>query len=148
MAHSAVLASSASPVLAAMFQNDCKESRSLVVEVEDILPEVFQEVLQFLYTGSMKEMDKFPMDLMVAADKYQIDSLKKMSAASLSKILAVDNAVNILILAQTHDCPELRKSTLNYIALNPKSVVKLPNWRELMENYPELCVEATQFMLD
>ena len=147
MAHSVALACADSPVLAAMFHHDCKESRSLVVEVEDVPVEVFQQVLQFLYTGTAKEMQTFAMDLLVAADKYQIESLKKECASSLLKALAVKNAVRILILAHLHNCPELRKSTLNYMARNAKAIVAFKDWLDLVKNYPELSVEATQAML-
>ena len=146
-AHSILLASADSPVLAAMFQHDCKESRNLVVEMEDISPEVFEEVLQYLYTGSIKEMDKLAMDLLVAADKYQIESLKKECASALSKKLTVDSAVRIFVLAHLHNCLELGQSSLTFIAKNAKAIVALPDWLDLVMNYPKLSVEATQAML-
>ena len=118
-----MLTSAGSPVLAAMFQNDCKESRNLIVEVEDISAEVFQEVLRFLYTGSAQNMNTLAMDLLVAADKYQIESLKQECTSTLSKKLAAEKAVRILILAHLHNCPELRKLTLDFIAENGEAIV-------------------------
>ena len=142
-----MLTSADSPVLAAMFHHDCKESRNLIVEVEDILPEVFQEVLRFLYTGSVKAMDTLAMDLLVAADKYQIESLKQECSSALSKKLAVGNATGILVLAHLHSCSKLFKSTLDFIAKNAEAIVELPDWRDFVKHHPDLCVEATKVMV-
>ena len=142
-----MLTSAGSPVLAAMFHHDCKESRNLVVNVEDVSAEVFQEILQYLYTGTAKKMDKLAMDILVAADKYQIDSLKEECVSTLSKKLAIDNAVNILVLAHLHNCPELLQSTLDCMVENANAVIALPDWKELMKNFPDLCLKATQLMV-
>ena len=115
--------------------------------MEDVSPEVFQQVLQYLYTGTAKEMEKLAMDLLVAADKYQIDSLKEECASSLKKKLAVDNAVRILVLARLHNCPELLQSTLNFMAMKAKAIVALLDWEELTKKYPDLCLEATRLMV-
>ena len=142
-----MLTAAGSPVLAAMFQHDCKESRNLVVNVEDVSPEVFQEILRFLYTGSIHEMDKFAMDLLVAADKYQMDSLKEECASTLSKKLVVNNAVRILVLAHLHNCPELLQSALDFMVENANAIVALPDWKELMKNYLDLGLKAIQLMV-
>ena len=139
-----MLVSAGSPVLAAIFHHDCKESRNLVVEVEDISADVFQ---QYLYTGSAKKMENFASDLLVAADKYQIEPLKKKCASFLTEELTVDNATGILVLVHLHDCPELLQSALDCVVENPMDSVALLDWKNLVKNYPELCVQVTQIML-
>ena len=135
-----------SQVLAAMFQHDLKESQSRVVEVVDILPDVFEQVLQYLYTGKVKEMDKLAVDLLEAADKYQIDTLKKECGLSLAENLAVDNAAKVLVLAHLHSCSELFEEALDFMAGNAKAVCSRPDWMELIKKYPELAFQATQLM--
>ena len=54
-AHVAIVAAR-SPVLAAMFQNDFKESHTKIVKIEDTTVDVFQQFLNYLYTGKMEEM--------------------------------------------------------------------------------------------
>lgn len=48
------------------------------MDIKDIDPEVFREMLRFIYTGQAPDADKFPMDLLVAADKYALERLKAM----------------------------------------------------------------------
>lgn len=133
-----------SPVLAAMFRHDFQESRSRIIEVSDIKPEVFQQLLQYLYTGTAKELAKMAEDLLAAADKYQVDLLKEECAALLAKKLRLDNVIRVLVLAHLHSCPDLYQSSLNFIAKNAKSVCAHPDWMELIKNHPELCLHATQ----
>ena len=139
--------STGSPVLAAMFQHDLKESQSRVIEIADISPKVFQEVLRFLYSGTAKEMDGMAMDLLVAADKYQIDALKNESASILVKNLAVDNATKILVLAHLHSCPKLFEETLDFMSKNSEAICSRSDWMTVITNYPELAFQATQKMV-
>lgn len=79
-AHKSILASK-SKVFAAMFVHETKEKLSNHVQVDDIEPDVFQEVLRFIYTGrlSLETMDKMATDLLAAADKYLLDQLKTIN---------------------------------------------------------------------
>lgn len=52
-AHRAVVAAR-SPVFAAMFGTDMKESRGRQVDIEDIDARTFEEFLYFLYTGQLR----------------------------------------------------------------------------------------------
>jgi speckle-type POZ protein len=63
--------------LAAMFQHPSKEQANQI-EIEDIKPEVFQELLRFIYTGrvSTATMETMATGLLIAADKYELDELK------------------------------------------------------------------------
>jgi speckle-type POZ protein len=67
-----------SPVFAAMFLHPTKEMQSGEVKVDDIDPDVFQEVLRYLYTGLTRSttMDVMAPELLVVADKYLLEELK------------------------------------------------------------------------
>jgi hypothetical protein len=76
-AHSAIVAAG-SPVLSAMFQHDFEEYRTRVVDIADTSPQVFQQLLQYLYTEMAADIEKedITLDLLIAADKYGVDALK------------------------------------------------------------------------
>ena len=139
--------SASNPVLAAMFRHGTKESQTLVVEIEDISAEVFQQVLQYLYTGTAKKMKEMATELLVVADKYQIDPLKKECACALGKTLSAENAVGVLVLSHDHSCPDLQQYAMAFIAKNCKAVCARPEWMELMEKYPKLCFQTTKLMV-
>lgn len=68
-AHKAVLAAQ-SPVFEAMFSHkDSKETQEGRVELIDISGEAVQQMLQYLYTGKVDQVDKYALELFVAADK-------------------------------------------------------------------------------
>ncbi len=70
-AHKAIL-SSTSKVFAAMFVNETTEKLSNHVDIQDIHPDVFQEVLRFIYTGRVP-LEKMTASLLAAADKYLLE---------------------------------------------------------------------------
>ncbi|XP_057377853.1 speckle-type POZ protein-like [Daphnia carinata] len=73
--HKTVIASR-SPALAALFTTPGESSTR--VQVEDVDPDVFQEVLRFIYTGKvpLDKMEKMEAEIYVAAHKFQLDALK------------------------------------------------------------------------
>ena len=102
-AHSVVVAAG-SPVLSAMFQHDFEENRTRTVVIDDTKAQVFLQLLQYLYTGTASEMEKedITVDLLVAADKYGVESLKEECAMLIGRNLKTENIINILILAHLH----------------------------------------------
>ena len=88
-AHSLILASG-SPVLAAMFQSDFKENQKRIVLIEDFEAEVFENFLRYIYVEDCDLLEKGNgrndvANLLVAADKYAVDSLKEECGIHLSQ---------------------------------------------------------------
>lgn len=71
-AHKAILAAR-SPVFSAMFEHEMEESKKNRVEINDVEPEVFKEMMCFIYTGKAPNLDKMADDLLAAADKYALE---------------------------------------------------------------------------
>ncbi|XP_027488093.1 speckle-type POZ protein, partial [Corapipo altera] len=69
--HKAILAAR-SPVFSAMFEHEMEESKKNRVEINDVEPEVFKEMMCFIYTGKAPNLDKMADDLLAAADKYTL----------------------------------------------------------------------------
>lgn len=44
------------------------------MEINDVEPEVFKEMMCFIYTGKAPNLDKMADDLLAAADKVQLGS--------------------------------------------------------------------------
>ena len=151
-AHTLILASG-SPILAAMFQNDFKESQERLVLIKDIEAKVFENFLRYIYVGECDLLEKGEgsevADLLVAADKYAVDSLKEECENHLSKIITVENAVQYLELAHLHNAQKLHKSALNFMADNAKAVCSRKDvFMAMMKSYPELCFQFIQLMAE
>jgi speckle-type POZ protein len=111
-----------SPVFAAMFLHPTKEMQTGEVEVEDIDPDVFQEVLCYLYTGLTRStaMDVMAPELLVAADKYLLDQLKIRCETHLIRQMSSQNCLDLLALTITHHPAEhLKKYAIEYFRRYP-----------------------------
>jgi hypothetical protein len=146
-AHTFIL-EAGSPVLAAMFQHDCEENQKKIIEIADIQPNVLRKLLHYFYTGDANlEQDADVAELMVAADKYAVDSLKEECGQHLSQKLTVENAGHYLVLAHTINAAKLRESSLNFMARNAKAICsRRKEWIGITKSYPELCLDIMQLM--
>ena len=65
-------------MFAAMFEHPTKEKLSSQVIIEDIEPNIFHELLLFIYSGRIPllKMETMSIQLFIAADKYMIEGLK------------------------------------------------------------------------
>ena len=77
-AHRNVL-SAASPFFCKLLQSDMKENREGIVRFEEISGAVMDDVLEFIYTGSVEVTQGNSQDLIAAANYLLIPSLKKLS---------------------------------------------------------------------
>ena len=122
-----------SRVLKTMLSSDGSEQRKMEIEIVDFDAEVIFQMLQFIYTGKLddpfKGNDAEDMDmeteLLRAADKYELDSMKalwKEKLASFEKFapfLCEENCLMAFILADSYQAFELKKDALE----DRKSVV-------------------------
>ena len=107
--------SAQSEVFHAMFQNAMIEQQSGVVKVEDISLETFQELLRYIYTEQIPKLDELAGELLAAAEKYQLDDLKERCERRLVFMTTVDNAVDMLQLADLYNADVLMQETLSFI---------------------------------
>jgi speckle-type POZ protein len=129
-----------------MFQHNFRENQEKVVEIKDINPDVFEALLCYIYIGNgRRNVDV--AELLVAADKYAVETLKEECALFLSRKLTVKNAVQYLVLAHLHSSRKLREASLHFISKNAKAICSSKDWMEIIKNYPELCFQATQLIL-
>ncbi|XP_021917438.1 speckle-type POZ protein B isoform X2 [Zootermopsis nevadensis] len=113
-AHKAILAAR-SPVFAAMFEHEMEERKHNRVEITDVDHEVLREMLRFIYTGKAANLEKMADDLLAAADKYALERLKVMCEEALCTNLSIENAADILILADLHSADQLKAQSIDFI---------------------------------
>uniref|UniRef100_A0A8I3NAB1 Speckle type BTB/POZ protein like n=2 Tax=Canis lupus familiaris TaxID=9615 RepID=A0A8I3NAB1_CANLF len=113
-AHKSVLAAR-SPVFNAMFEHEMEESKKNRVEINDVDPEVFKEMMRFIYTGKAPNLDKMADNLLAAADKYALERLKVMCEEALCSNLSVENVADTLVLADLHSAEQLKAQAIDFI---------------------------------
>ncbi|KAG8175894.1 hypothetical protein JTE90_019315 [Oedothorax gibbosus] len=104
-AHKAILAAR-SPVFAEMFEHRLHENITNVT-IEDIYTNTFKDFLLFLYTGGVGDSTcESLVSLYPVSKKYQVLSLQKFCVLSLSSVLTVDYASDVLLLADMYEDKE------------------------------------------
>ena len=120
-AHKSILAAK-SEVFEAMFQHPTKENFTNPIEIEDIEPDVFHELLRFIYTGrlSRKTMETLAVGLLIAADKYLLEDLKVKCENYLICQMSQANCLEILSNEHLPDSAksELKELATHFLSLN------------------------------
>ena len=140
MAHKCILATRCS-YFARMFQTKMKETNSNEVEVTDIRPEIFRLLIKYIYSGQEpKCWAEDAMDLLSAADKYGLDELKKMCESFLCCHLSSDNVIELLLLADSHNCSKLMQHATTTFKMYLGDLKNDERWKKLMRN-PDLLLK-------
>ena len=129
-AHRNVL-SAASPFFFKLLQSDMKENREGIVRFEEISGAVMEDVLKFIYTGSVEITQENCKDLIAAANYFLIPGLKKLSGRFLERQLAKSNCISTFYFAEMYQCDELINNTRKFIHANFASVAEMDEFLNL-----------------
>ncbi|XP_063115089.1 speckle-type POZ protein-like isoform X2 [Cavia porcellus] len=158
-AHKSVLAAR-SPVFNAMFEHEMEESKKNRVEINDLDPEVFKEMMRFIYTGKAPNLDKMADSLLAAADKYALERLKVMCEEALCSNLSVENVADTLVLADLHSAEQLKAQAIDFInrcsvlrqlgckdgknwnSNQATDIMETSGWKSMIQSHPHLVAEA------
>ena len=145
--HKLVL-SARSPVFKAMFESKMKESVSGKVTIEDIKPEIMNEMLHFIYTSRIAKkniMVEFAIELLAAADKYQLEALKDTCQDKIRSVLDAENAIEFLILGEMYQANKLKDTAMMEVVYNMPEIADTEDYKRLV-NYPQLLMEIPKAM--
>ncbi|XP_039441366.1 speckle-type POZ protein-like [Culex pipiens pallens] len=134
-----------SPVFAAMFQSGMQESALNRIVIEDIEPDVFEEVLRFIYVGKVKGLERMAHELLAAADKYVLDRLRKMCEGHLGRHITQETVLKTLALAGLYHADELKDQAVRFICRNIKTM-QSTEWKSFAHAHPDLVADILSAM--
>ncbi|RXN11564.1 speckle-type POZ -like protein [Labeo rohita] len=141
-AHKSILAAR-SPVFNAMFEHKMEESKKNRVDISDVEPDVFREMMVFIYTGKAPNLEKMADNLLAAADKYALERLKVLCEEALCNSLSVENVADILILADLHSAEQLKAQAIDFINRQSLNI-----WRRLkLRSKPACCKSSNSLFI-
>lgn len=151
-AHRLVLATR-SPVFRAELYGLMAESKMASITIHDMEASTFRSMLHYIYHSSFPDDGKVDVSssmaqyqhLLVAADRYGVEGLKKICEYKLcGNGITIDTVVSMLELAETHVCPKLKARCFDFLADgdNFKMVATSSEYLHLMQNFPTLLVEV------
>jgi len=140
-----VILSARSPVFRRMFQAEMVEKKTEKVDIIGLSPPVVEEMLSFIYTGkTSKQLDELAVDLLAAAEQYQLGMLKLKCEESLCKSLSIKNCLNYLVIGDMYQAANLKMLSLQFIAINRKTVFKDQDWKDFLKDNPALLIEVIE----
>ena len=129
-AHRNVL-SAASPFFSKLLQSNMKENQEGIVRFEEISAAVMEDVLEFIYTGSVEVTQENSKDLIAAANYLLIPGLKKLSGRFLERQITKSNCISTFYFAEMYQCDELITNTRKFIHANFASVAEMDEFLNL-----------------
>ena len=129
-AHRNVL-SAASLFFCKLLQSDMKENREGIVRFEEISGSVMEDVLQFIYTGTVEVTQENSKEPIAAGNYLIIPGLKTASGRVLEREMSHINCISTFYLAEKYDCDELITNSRRFIHKNMVSVAKLDEFLHL-----------------
>ena len=129
-AHRNVL-SAASPFFCKLLQSDMKENREGIIRLEEISGSVMEDVLEFIYTGTVEVTQENAEELIAAGNYLIIPSLKTASGRFLEGEMSSLNCISTFYFAEKYNCDELITNSRRFIHENIVSVAKLDEFLHL-----------------
>ena len=129
-AHKNVL-SAASPFFFKLHQSYMKENREGIVRFEEISGAVMEDVLGFIYTGSLEITQENSKNLIAAANFLVMPGLKKLSGRVLEQEMSEVNCISTFYFADMYQCDELITNTKKFIHANFASVAEMDEFLNL-----------------
>uniref|UniRef100_M8BSN3 Speckle-type POZ protein-like protein A n=1 Tax=Aegilops tauschii TaxID=37682 RepID=M8BSN3_AEGTA len=156
-AHRCVLAARSAVFRAELFGPMKEGTTADAIQIQDIEPNVFKALLGFIYTDSMPKMDMggvageagadvlWMEQLLVAADKYDLQRLKSMCEDRLLKHINLSSVSAILGVAAQHHCHELKEACLELLKLQSadglRDVMATSDWQHISTTDPSVLNE-------
>ncbi|XP_043475491.1 speckle-type POZ protein-like isoform X2 [Leptopilina heterotoma] len=135
---------------AAMFnpESRMKEQVEGIAEINDISVDVFREILRFIYTGKVENIKENVADLLIAAEKYDLNVLKAICEREMYEILSEENAMEFLIIVDRLNISLLKKRILRFIKQNITVIIAQDNWTDILSKHVDLLTEILQMQIE
>lgn len=117
-----------SPYFQSLVRTNMSEQASNVLVIHDCHPSVFDVLLSFLYSGTLRDgmlTQHTAQDVLIAADRFQIAPLRVATEAYLQKQLDASNAILMWQLAVGTNAVQLQTECMYFILINLGDIVKL-----------------------
>ncbi|CAN6288155.1 unnamed protein product [Urochloa humidicola] len=137
-------------VFKAELSGGMKESTATAdcIQIDDMLPQVFQTLLHFVYTDQLPEMKveeeaMMAQHLLEAADRYDMQRLKLICEEKLCRHLDKSTVATTLVLAEQHNCHGLKEACIEFLKSPDalEAVMETDGFEHLTKSCPALVME-------
>lgn len=107
--------SARSNVFEKMFCSDMRETNENSVIIDDIQEKALYEFLRYVYSGKVRNIDEIVLDLLHAATKYNVLTLRELCLRTMSFNLSSSNIFEVLLSSELYEETNLKKYCFDYI---------------------------------
>ncbi|RLN04888.1 BTB/POZ and MATH domain-containing protein 2-like [Panicum miliaceum] len=132
-----------------------------IVEVDDMRPDLFEALLHYIYTDTLPATEgeagddedashQMTRNLLVTADRYDIEGLKLLCEGELAKTLDEGNVAEMLAFADDHYRSTLKDACVEFMAASPERmerVVASYGYQRLRMGHPLILVDVLEKLL-
>lgn len=109
-------------------------SEPTLIELERPQPQIFSQILEYIYTGTMTFSETNIVQILGTAIEYELTDLTQLALNYLYEIVNVDNACEFLQAARTFQQPDLENNMFAFVEKNATEVIKSKGFVELEES--------------
>ena len=144
--HKNVLAAR-SKVFKTMLNMDGEEAKKNCLVIKDF--DIFQvrQLLEFIYTGILKEDDPIGTELLLLADKYDMPDLVCRCQVSLVKDITLETSLGILDIANRLSSDYLIKVCSAFVARNLQKLMPTSEWTRIAKENPGALISVFKEIL-
>lgn len=126
-----------------MLENEMKECLSGMAKIHDTSYDVLKHFIHFLYTAEVEVLldEQLARDLLVLAEKYQVEYLKAFCEKFIISKVNDDNALEYYAFADQHNAKQLLEVTLSLIMDNMATLAEREGYKVLVKEDPELLIK-------
>jgi hypothetical protein len=143
--HKAILATR-SDVFATMFEmSGSTEDQTGEVKIEDIDAKTMKSLIIYMYQNRVLEQDADMMDLLFAADKYNLADLVLLCEESIMKNISDETVLDIAVSSRLLPSQKVFEAAKKFIESRPIKSLKAGNdWKMFEKGNPKAAKEMTQ----
>ena len=125
-------------------------SERCVIAVTDMEPDVFRQLLRYLYTGRCDAgaLAAMPDHLLDASAKHAVKHLQEVSASAMQLKLSVENVCDYFALAHAHGLDELKDACAELMDKNMTEISQSDGFKRLLVERPPLAGEMYKHMAE
>jgi speckle-type POZ protein len=138
--HSFILEKCA-PVLFRMIEEHPAQTIITLAEEDDVDPAVFQIIVSYIYTSEWPAAVTVIVDadvaksILICADRFGCINLKHyVESVIVEKFLDEQNAADMLLLGDSHTCPQLKEAAIKIFQNQADVVMNTEGWKRVKES--------------
>ena len=147
-AHKMIL-SARSPLFRAMLKTEMPGSvkGEIMIMIENADKDVLKEMVGYFYTAKVGEHFTKYKELLILANKYEVEELKKFCGTKVIELLNNDNVLQVGTFAELHNAEDLMKACVKYIVVNKPSSLNQSLEEDLVKRSPKMMIEMIRQLL-